>query len=96
MGHCCFDRCLNTPQAWQQGWLSLRALSAANLPLNTPLNFFVYTQSLYSYAGIRIDLSHLGPGTPAIFIGYRQAKGFDAWVRSQSAGGAAAAWGGRS
>ena len=162
MGHCCFDRCLNTVQAWQQGWLTLRQLTDDDLPLNTPRSYFIYSQarrgsvaalapalsgasrplgpatgswrcrallverpaaaaaagaerapcsprlgrvrccparppaqstarplqpplrppqSLYSYAGLRIDLSHLGLGTQAIFVGYRQAKNFDAWVR---------------
>ena len=73
MGTCCENRCLNTPHAWQMGWLNVRHLNGTSLPAAATYNTSMGVQAVSpNLSGIRI-VPTWAPGVDPIFVGFRWA-----------------------
>jgi hypothetical protein len=72
MGYCCEFRCLNTPHAWQMGWVNLRQFDGNSLPPGTTYTTTIAAQALTSTVqpGIRI-VPTWAPSLDPIYVGFR-------------------------
>lgn len=77
MGFCCSARCLNTPHAWQMGWISVQQLSGAQLAAGQPLGLRLASQAVNASSGARIRPTWVAGATP-VFLGYRTRQRGDA------------------
>ncbi|KAL4439954.1 hypothetical protein ABPG75_002955 [Micractinium tetrahymenae] len=78
MGYCCNDRCPNTPQAWQLGWLTVQQHDASSLAPGQTVQAWLASQAASPSSGLRIDVSGWAPGVDPLHVGYRTRAGGDA------------------
>lgn len=88
MGYCCFDRCWNTPHAWQAGWLTATEFDASNFSPGQTAVLRLDSQSVYgnsARSAARV-IPSWAPGAMPLFVGYRTAVGVDAALAPGLAG----------
>lgn len=84
MGSCCFNRCFNTPHAFQLGWISAQQLTA--LAPGQSVSVQLPSQSVSAAgAGLRVVPSW-APGAQELWLGYRTKAGGDAEIFDMYAG----------
>lgn len=76
MGYCCSDRCMNTPHAWQLGWLEPQLINDALLAPAQTRSVTLAAQGRTRLSGLRIEATWV-QGQPPLFLGYRLAEGPD-------------------
>ena len=77
MGRCCFNRGLNTPQAWQLGFLTVQQLDDSMLAPGQTVTVQLASQATAARSGLRIVPSW-APDQLPMYAGYRTAVGVDA------------------
>ncbi|KAL4440189.1 hypothetical protein ABPG75_003190 [Micractinium tetrahymenae] len=86
MGACCADRCPNTPDAWQLGWILVQQLDLGSLPRGETVLVTLPSQSLSpSGSGLHV-LPGWAPSAPPLFVGYRTQHRGDAALDPSLAG----------
>ncbi|KAL4857219.1 hypothetical protein ACK3TF_002516 [Chlorella vulgaris] len=85
MGYCCYDRCPNTPHAWQLGWLSVQQLDGTTVQAGQTVRATLASQSVSLNSGMRI-VPTWTTGQDPLFIGYRTLAGGDAAMLDTDAG----------
>jgi len=69
--------CLNTPHAWQMGWIAVQQLNGSDLARGQTVVASLASQSLYDRSGLRIVPTWADDVDP-LYLGFRTADGMDA------------------
>ncbi|KAI7842874.1 hypothetical protein COHA_003491 [Chlorella ohadii] len=84
MGSCCFNRCFNTPHAFQLGWIS--AQQRAALAPGQSVSLQLPSQSVSAAGSALRVVPTWAPGVPDLWLGYRTKAGGDAELFDAFAG----------
>ncbi len=84
-GHCCDNRCPNTPHAWQMGWLSVQQLDGSSLTPGATVTATLASSSASSQSGLRV-VPNWAAGAAPVFLGVRSTAGGDAGLAASLAG----------
>lgn len=84
MGSCCFNRCFNTPHAFQLGWISAQQLAA--LAPGQSVSLQLPSQSVSAAGSALRVVPTWAPGVPDLWLGYRTKAGGDAELFDAFAG----------
>lgn len=78
MGYCCQDRCPNTPNAWQLGWISVQNLNGDSLAPGETKVVSLPTQTMIpGSSGLRVDPTWAAPVAEPVFLGFRTPQRID-------------------
>ena len=72
MGYCCTNRCLNTPHAWQMGWVSPQVLDGTSLVAAKTVTANFAAQTRGASSGLKIKPTWAGVASAeSVYLGYR-------------------------